>query len=279
MKQRLIHFAQSTIAIAYRGQRPTQIVDFLYHYLPQPKAGEPHATFLLDVEENSLDLRLYHDGVALARSPASEEMAELLLGQSGHQLATTSRGGLLLHAAGVNIQGRGILLPGASGAGKSTLTTWFLSRGFRYLTDELVYIPEQTTTLQALTRPLNLKQTARSAWWHLCDYEAHSAFILTSLKADLVSPALFNDQPPLQESPLDLILFPHYQTDSPFVLEKLSPAQTGAALMQCLVNARNLPDHGFSEVAGIARTIPAYRLRYGHLAQLGASGINRLLSG
>ena len=28
--------------------------------------------------------------------------------------------------------------------------------------------------------------------------------------------------------------------------------------MQCLVNARNLPDHGFAEVVRLAREVPAH---------------------
>jgi hypothetical protein len=38
--------------------------------------------------------------------------------------------------------------------------------------------------------------------------------------------------------------------------------------MGCLINARNLPEHGFLEVTRLARTVPAFSLRYGDFAQL-----------
>lgn len=36
--------------------------------------------------------------------------------------------------------------------------------------------------------------------------------------------------------------------------------------MQCLVNARNLPDHGFPEAARLCRAMPDYRITYGSFA-------------
>ncbi|MFN8459219.1 MAG: hypothetical protein U0401_31980 [Anaerolineae bacterium] len=90
--------------------------------------------------------------------------AELLLGDSCHHLADRSQGGLLLHAASLTWQDRGLLLPGTSGAGKTALTAWLLSQGFGYLTDELVFVPWGQNSVRALTRPLNLKRPARFLW-------------------------------------------------------------------------------------------------------------------
>ncbi|MFN8459220.1 MAG: hypothetical protein U0401_31985 [Anaerolineae bacterium] len=52
------------------------------------------------------------------------------------------------------------------------------------------------------------------------------------------------------------------------VLRPLSQAQAGLALMQCLLNARNLPEHGFPEVTRLIRQVPAYHLGYSHFGQL-----------
>jgi hypothetical protein len=38
--------------------------------------------------------------------------------------------------------------------------------------------------------------------------------------------------------------------------------------MQTLVNARNLPEHGFSEITRLVRHIPAYVMRYGSFDQI-----------
>ena len=57
--------------------------------------------------------------------------------------------------------------------------------------------------------------------------------------------------------------------DGEFAFEPLSGAQAGLALMECLVNARNLPGHGLAEAARLARNAPAFRLRYSHFEQIG----------
>jgi hypothetical protein len=65
-----------------------------------------------------------------------------------------------------------------------------------------------------------------------------------------------------------LILFPHYQPGASLNWRPLTKAQAGLHLMECLVNARNLPDHGFAEVARMAKMAPAYRLEYSRFDQL-----------
>jgi hypothetical protein len=59
-----------------------------------------------------------------------------------------------------------------------------------------------------------------------------------------------------------MIFFPRYRADAEFLLEKLTPAQTGMAMMACLVNARNLPGDGFSATVELARRVPAYSVTY-----------------
>jgi hypothetical protein len=73
----------------------------------------------------------------------------------------------------------------------------------------------------------------------------------------------------LSEPPLGLIVFPRYLPGSDLALRPLSKAQAGLALMECLVNARNLPGHGFSEIARLARRAPAYKLNYADFDQIG----------
>jgi hypothetical protein len=38
--------------------------------------------------------------------------------------------------------------------------------------------------------------------------------------------------------------------------------------MQCLINARNLPDHGFPEITRLARSVPAYKMTYANFVQV-----------
>lgn len=49
-------------------------------------------------------------------------------------------GGVLMHAAGVVVNGTGLVFPGTSGTGKSTLSDFYLARGKTVLSDERIII-------------------------------------------------------------------------------------------------------------------------------------------
>jgi hypothetical protein len=275
-KTRLISFANNTIAITYSGALPARIVDFLYRYVPANGSTPPHLTYRLLPADIPNRVRLYQ-GEVFIYEDSPELVAELLLGESCYHLAAQSQSGLLFHAAGLAKAGAGLLLPGQTGAGKSTLTTWLLTQNFDYLTDELIFIPWGTHMMQPLTRPLNLKRSARTVLYPLFDFATQSANILSSPRVDLIPPTLFNPAVPLRQASLSLIIFPHYQPDSDFTLRPLSRAQAGLELMRCLINARNLAGQGFSEVTRLVKAIPAYKLSYTNFEQIGDQ-ITALLS-
>lgn len=64
-----------------------------------------------------------------------------------------------LHAGGVAIDGRAILLPGRSHAGKSTLVAAFLKRGAAYLSDDMVPI-DWRLHAHPFPRPLGIRSLA-----------------------------------------------------------------------------------------------------------------------
>ncbi|MBN1177926.1 MAG: hypothetical protein JXD18_01860 [Anaerolineae bacterium] len=277
MPSRLIAFANSSVSIEFQGQRATRIVDFLWQYTPADSATVPVAHYRLLAEGADDALSLYR-GTELLRQSASEaSIANLLMGDVCYNLAYHSTGGLLFHAGGVSWQGQGIILPGTMGAGKTTLTAWLLTRGFDYLTDEMVYVPDGASHVSGIARPLNVKSTARSALRQHVDYASRPDHVYTAAGSDLISPALFRSDRTVLTPPLTLIIFPRYQARGGLTLAPLSKAQTGLALMECLVNARNLPNYGMIEIARLAKAAPAYTLTYGGFGQL-SNQIERLLT-
>ncbi len=274
MGRRLICFAGSSVATEYQGERAARIVDFLYRYIPggDDHATRPHVTYRLAPGAEPNRLALYRDGKLTYEGTADAFLAETLLGETGYSLADKSRGGLLFHAGGLTWGGKGLLLPGSIGAGKTTLTMWLALKGIdglAYLSDEMVFFPEGSGAMRTYTRPLNLKSPGRAALGDLFDFEAHTGRILSTSHGDLIPPELLNFAGPCDEIPVNLILFPRYAAGSEFELKSLSKAQAGLALMECLVNARNLPEHGFREIARLARTAPAYKMSYAHFDQIG----------
>jgi hypothetical protein len=274
MGRRLICFAGSSVATEYEGERAARIVDFLYRHIPSgdDHGTAPHVIYRVAPGAEAEKLALCRGADLLYEGDNEATLAELLLGETGRSLADKSRGGLLFHAGALAWKGKGLLLPGAIGAGKTTLTTWLALKGIgglEYLSDEMIFFPDGSDSMQTYTRPLNLKRPARTALKDLFDFEGNADRILSTTYSDLISPELVNFTGPRHETPVNLILFPRYAAGSVFELKSLSKAQAGLALMERLVNARNLPDHGFREIARLVRTAPGYKMSYAHFDQIG----------
>ncbi len=122
--------------------------------------------------------------------------------------------------------------------------------------------------MQAFTRPIKLKSNGLAALQTLIDLRRIEAQLLVTGTTIMIPHKLLNPDS-VQDSPtLDLILFPRYRHRKQLALSAVSPAQAGLALMECLVNARNLAGHGFGAAAALVREVPALRLEYGGYGQL-----------
>ncbi|MGD0918931.1 MAG: hypothetical protein ABSB22_20995 [Thermodesulfobacteriota bacterium] len=269
--RRIVSFAGSSVSVEYSGERAAGIVDFLYGSLPITADTEDplRVKYQILPFHESNQLHLHREGILIYEGNSDAELADVLLGSTGHDLADRSRSGLLFHSGALFRGEKGLLLPGGIAAGKTTLTFWLARRGFNYLTDEMAFLRDGADTFQAFTRPLNLKAPSRAVLKNDFDFEGNASKILSTIVNDLISPVLLNCNPPDKEAPLDLLFFPQYRPNSDFILQPLSRAQAGLELMKCLVNARNLPDHGFPEITRLARKVPAYRMLYSHFDQIG----------
>jgi len=282
LQHRRIALGGVVVDVSSRGARAASLVDFLLGPQVRPGAsrvaawsedpdGDPPLHYHLAFDDRSV-ATLCRDGALIHTGEARGAVAELLLGEIGRHLAAHARAGPMFHAAAVAWdRERGVLLPGLIGAGKTTLAAWLLaSQALSYLTDELVFVPHETLTMRGFSRPLNVKLGGWEALRpHLADVEA-SGKTLSYDGGLLIAPSALTSAPTCAAAPLRLILFPHYAPNAEAEMEvrPLSKAQASLRLMASLVNARNLPDHGLSEVTRLARRVPAYELRYAELDQL-----------
>jgi hypothetical protein len=266
LRRREAHFANSAIAVEYEGERAAAIVEFLFRRIATTGPTEPHTTYRVVAQAAELVLR--RADVTLYRGSSAAECADLLLGDSSRALADRSRGGLLFHAAGLSWQGHGLLLPGRIASGKTTLSAWLATQGFDFLSDELIFVAVDSTIMQSLTRPLNVKSPSRSVLRPYFDFDQHATQLLSTPRGDLVPIELLRPENQLSAPDLSTIILPQYAPDAVFQLEALSPGRAAFALVDTVVNARNLPDHGLPELARLTRAIPVQRLTYSRFAQL-----------
>jgi hypothetical protein len=269
MAGRLLSYACAAVAVAWEGEDAGGIAAFLFGAFPAPGPGaEPTATYLAGPGKYPDLLVLQRDGVPVWRGEDAGALAEVWLGAVSHDLADRSRGGMLFHAAALRTPAGGLLLPGGIGAGKTTLALWLAARGAGYRTDEMVFVPEGSCAAAPCPRPLNLKRGSLEPLRGVFDPSTAYSLTLEGPLGMLVSPEALSPGEPQGPLPLALAVFPHYEAGASPALERLSKAETGLALMGCLVNARNLPGHGHPEAARLARSVPGWRLRYSSFEQL-----------
>jgi len=270
MERSILSFACNTVAIKWEGALAGGVVDFLFGAMAQPEnpPGEFLATYSLTQGDGPDRLILVRDGAQIYAGNGRGFAAELLLSGASRDLAERSTGGLFFHAAALEVKDGMLLMPAGIGDGKSTFTLWLTTRGYSYLTDEAVYVPEGSDTASPFIRPLSLKKPSRSILEASFDFVENSAQLLPSSESDLIHPSILTRAPGKTELPVRIVIFPRYRPEAPFSWEPLTGARTAHELMQCLVNARNLPDHGFREAVRLAKTARGYTVTYSNFDQI-----------
>jgi hypothetical protein len=263
VNQRILAFANNSLAIEWADELGAELVKFLFAAVPEGPAQKGMEVLQLTKSgQNRIAVRL-RNAEGWSWSGEAGEVALFLMERACYFLADGSRGGALFHAACLCQDGKALLLPGGTGSGKTVLSTWLALNGWHLGSDELSFIPASALECQALTRPLHLKGKACALFPELIKkgvFEVEDGW--------LVPPQALNSAPVGEPPMLAQIIFPHYQAEGGCELQLLSRASTARQLTGMLINARNLPENGFPEVLRLARGIPAYRLVYSQFEQL-----------
>jgi hypothetical protein len=108
-----------------------------------------------DTAVGTIDVRL--DGDELVRAQRPGDALGWVIRNLNRSAAEASGGHLLFHAGALEVDGIGVLVPGASGSGKSTLVAGLVRVGLGYLTDELAALDMATGRLVPYPKPITLK--------------------------------------------------------------------------------------------------------------------------
>lgn len=257
----LVGFGGDYVAIEWSGAKALSLIDFLCCDLETTET-EPARTLLkLSVEDGEQPHYLLREGRREIYGGGDYyELAYALINEIIYQVIVDNNSGLAIHSGALSINGRGVLLPGQSGSGKSTFSAWLLSRGWNYLTDELVFLDLVEKTIDPLTRPLSLKSGSIPIIKDMvpCPSDA----VIEGPAGMMVPHRLFSSNFSRKRPPLALVLFPQYEENAQTRVTKMSGALGCARLLECYVNARNLEDHGIDRLAALVRTTPVYHLTY-----------------
>ena len=268
MRQTLVtqlSFACSRVGLELQGPEAIALGRFLFSGWPQ---AEWTGRVRLRLIQSRDGFELWEDGLLIHKTVDKGAVAENLQARATRMLLEKSQGGLAFHAAGLSAGDRAVILPAQSGSGKTTLCAWLAGQGYSCLCDDVVWVPWGLDRLVPLRRPVQIKGESRTVLAPHFNCRAQPDQVLHSENYCLAPCDLLGPPAKVLHPRLSLIVFPSFRPGAELVFRRLSPAQTGLALMECLVNARNLAGHGLDEALRLARLIPAWRLVYSHFEQL-----------
>lgn len=261
-----VEFAGAAVALRHEGDAAVAAyLDFLFADLRG--SGETEPVALLDILPHEHLYLLREEEKPLFCGRLGVQFAAVLFDRVIFHLLNSQRDGVALHAGAISWQGRTVLLPGQSGSGKSSVTACLCANGAAYLSDELIFLPDDGSgEVIAFPRPLCLKAGSAAVVRALLPAERQADILAEEGGGAVIPHRLLNPDFHLRRDPPSLLLFPRYQADAPLAAEKLPGARASSLLMGCDVNARNLPDHGFRQLTQLARTVPAWQIGYSSFA-------------
>ncbi|MBU0486938.1 MAG: hypothetical protein KKA07_05775 [Bacteroidetes bacterium] len=105
---------------------------------------------ILKVATGSKNWELFVSDDCIEINPFSHPLGSLL-----QYFMVSESGGILIHAGGVEFQGKGILFAGVSGKGKSTITRLFVDAGAKLIHDDRIILLKKEQEFHMHTSPVH----------------------------------------------------------------------------------------------------------------------------
>lgn len=260
-----VGFAGNCVRIRCDSARTADTVGFLFEaHLLSVACDDVRCEVGIAIDPADEYFLLFCDGRVVAKLHDDElEIALVQLVQL-HLVTHEAHAGLF-HGASLVFDGQGILFAAAAGSGKTTLTASLLGEGYGFLTDELTAI-DGCGRMEGFARPLNIKAGSLDLL-RRCDWLAPALG-----RARLSGGVTLMPWPRIGSADirLDAVVLPEWRADAAFGVEALSPGRAAAALMSCLLNARNLPKSGLALATRLVCERPVHRVRYSRVDDVAA---------
>jgi HprK-related kinase A len=263
--ERRLRIGPVAFRIGSAWQAPLDALGRLYEGYPRPTIAD----FTVRLEPERPWRRWLRPSVAIAGDfilPDAAPLAlrhGLLAAEMGMnlQVALGERRFLVLHAAGLERDGRALLLTGESGAGKSTLAALLGECGWRLLGDEFALIDPDSLLVRPFPRAISLKNASVA----LLAGEVPDARLGPAL-ADTPKGLIRHLRP--RDDAIErmdeaarpaMLLFPRFGDAA--AMRPVPPSERFVRLTQASPNLTELGEPGFTALAGVAR-LPSLAIDY-----------------
>jgi hypothetical protein len=202
---------------------------------------------------------LYEGSRRISRhEDASVPASRLMWGVNRSAIASSPQH-VLLHAAAVERDGVGVVLPAAMESGKTTLAAGLVQAGFRYLTDEAAAITPGTSRLVAYPKPLSVD---RGSWGVLASLEPQ---VPTSVVPFLrqqwqVSPLSIRPDSVVGSAEPALVISPMYRAGAVTALEPVPRSEMILDLARQTFGFDRAPRRSLAVLAQLLERCDCYRL-------------------
>jgi HprK-related kinase A len=190
------------------------------------------------------------DGEPVATAQRPGDAVGWLVWDVNRCTADASGAHLLFHAAGVEANGAGVVLPAASGSGKSTLAAALSAAGLGYLSDELVALELSSGQLVPYAKPITIKAGSVAALQAIGAGPANAdAWVVGDEHYLPVGDAAGRVGPSCDPR---YVVVPRYEEGGTTALAPLSASEAFVALA---VNAVNFKQHGSAGVDALGSLV------------------------
>jgi HprK-related kinase A len=238
-------------------------------YAGYPAAeGPPHFTVRLEPDKPwrriirpSVAIRGDHILPDALPLPLSQGLLAAEMGMN-LQLALGGRRFLLLHAASVERDGKGVILTGESGSGKSTLSALLGAHGWRFMGDEFVLIDPASGDMVAFPRPVSLKNASIAAMEAILPPDRFGPLLMGTPKGDIrhIRPDATALARMNERATPRLILFPRF--GFPAAVRDVPAGEAFVRLTQASTNYTALGERGFDALTRLVTSVPAKAIDY-----------------
>ena len=186
---------------------------------------------------------------------------------------------MLLHSGALEINGKGIILPGTSGNGKSTSTTCLALSGFTYYSDELAVCSPDGSRLFPFPKVPGLKAGGRKVVETAFGEQSHILYTPEINNVTYFEPPRLPTQKDAQAGvPIKFVLLPRQPRQGETTVRPVKKSEALTMMVEESLDLRLRHAAGFEALSSIVTNAECYEIRLGDVHK-GIEMVRKLTTG